>query len=237
MNIQIAGENALIIYVDEQNLTEQHFNRSEKVQQVYQAIKQSLMKDNGSGMVIDLVPSYASILVIFDLFKCDHHQLRQQLRACITKLPLINKGSNTDNKVIELPAYYAEEVGIDLDRIAKHAKLSIAEVIDIHQACEYHVYAIGFAPGFAYLGDVDQRIAMPRLASPRQKVPQGAIAIADRQTAVYPKQSPGGWNIIGLCPVKMFDVSADPMMPVQVGDKVKFKSIDKVNFLALGGVI
>ena len=78
-------------------------------------------------------------------------------------------------------------------------------------------YAIGFAPGFAYLGEVDPRIAAPRLATPRQKVPRGAVAIADRQTAVYPAQSPGGWNLIGLCPERMFDPAAEPSMPVQVG--------------------
>jgi len=100
---------------------------------------------------------------------------------------------------------------------------------------QYRVYAIGFAPGFAYLGEVDARIAAPRLATPRKKVPKGAVAIADRQTAVYPAVSPGGWNLIGLCPVDMFNPNAKPTMPVQVGDKVQFKSIEREEFLSLGG--
>jgi len=113
--------------------------------------------------------------------------------------------------------------------------MSVEQVISLHQAQEYRVYAIGFSPGFAYLGEVDERIAMPRLATPRLKVPKGAIAIADRQTAIYPAQSPGGWNIIGSCPVDMFNPNKKPIMPVSVGDRVKFYAIDKQQYLALGG--
>ena len=97
------------------------------------------------------------------------------------------------------------------------------------------MYAVGFAPGFAYLGEVDERIAASRLATPRQQVPRGSVAIADRQTAVYPAQSPGGWNLIGVCPQRMFDPNLIPSMPVQVGDRVRFDAIDKQTFLALGG--
>jgi KipI family sensor histidine kinase inhibitor len=105
----------------------------------------------------------------------------------------------------------------------------------LHQATEYQVYAIGFAPGFAYLGQVDERIAAPRLSTPRQKVPRGAVAIADRQTAVYPAPSPGGWNLIGLCPTAMFSPASEPIMPVTVGDRVRFEAIDKSRYLELGG--
>ena len=93
------------------------------------------------------------------------------------------------------------------------------------------------AGGFAYLGEVDERIAMPRLNTPRMKVPKGAVAIADRQTAIYPSTSPGGWNIIGLCPVEMFNANNNPNMPVQVGDRVKFKAISRDEFSSLGGVL
>jgi KipI family sensor histidine kinase inhibitor len=137
--------------------------------------------------------------------------------------------------VVELPVYYSLESGPDLAVIAKQSQLTIDQIIEIHQAQEYRVYAIGFAPGFAYLGEVDERIAMPRLSTPRLAVPKGAVAIADKQTAVYPNISPGGWNIIGLCPIDMFDASATPIMPVNVGDKVKFKAISKEEYLTLGG--
>jgi KipI family sensor histidine kinase inhibitor len=121
--------------------------------------------------------------------------------------------------------------------LANNAGLSIEEVVSIHQQSEYRVYAIGFAPGFAYLGELDSRIAAPRLATPRQKVPRGAVAIADRQTAVYPAESPGGWNLIGLCPEPMFDPGVEPSMPVQVGDRVRFKAISRESYLDMGGLL
>ncbi len=237
-NVRIAGENALIIYFSEQADSEV----SAKVQQAEQLIRQA-MKDDLAGNIIDLVPSYASIMVVFNLFATDHHHVRSKLRSLLhdldDNLPAHNHNDNYNlvdkSPVVELPVYYALESGPDLAVIAKQNKLSIEQVIEIHQSKEYRVYAIGFAPGFAYLGDVDERIASPRLSTPRIKVPKGAVAIADRQTAVYPNASPGGWNIIGLCPIDMFDVKATPIMPVNVGDKVKFKAITKSEFLVLGG--
>ena len=141
----------------------------------------------------------------------------------------------------EMPAggwpllHYIHGSGGYADQVIERGKISVDEVIEIHQQQEYRVYAIGFAPGFAYLGEVDERIAAPRLATPRQKVPRGAVAIADRQTAVYPAVSPGGWNLIGLCPTRMFNPENDPSMPVQVGDRVRFAAIDRDDFLARGG--
>jgi KipI family sensor histidine kinase inhibitor len=137
--------------------------------------------------------------------------------------------------LVTLPVYYSEESGPDLEVIAKRGNIDIDDVIEIHQQQEYRVYAIGFAPGFAYLGEVDKRIAAPRLATPRQKVPRGAVAIADRQTAVYPAVSPGGWNLIGLCPTRMFDPDKTPSMPVQVGDRIRFSAISRDQFIDQGG--
>jgi KipI family sensor histidine kinase inhibitor len=138
---------------------------------------------------------------------------------------------------VVLPVYYAPESGEDLERLAANAGLSIEDVIAIHSGGNYRVYAIGFAPGFAYLGEVDERIAAPRLPTPRQRVPRGAVAIADRQTAVYPAVSPGGWNLIGRCPVRMFDPDATPSMPVAVGDRVRFEPVSRQRFLELGGTL
>jgi len=233
MTIKIAGENALIIYFGDQASEEV----SVKVQQAEQLIRQQMAED-----IIDLVCSYASIMVMFSIIDHDHHQIRSKLRTVLHKL---SKQESDDNKtaqmqnakLVELPVYYAQESGPDLSVIAQQANLSVEQVIEIHQAQEYLVYAIGFAPGFAYLGEVDKRIAAPRLSSPRLKVPKGAVAIADRQTAIYPNVSPGGWNIIGLCPVDMFDANAKPVMPIQVGDKVKFRGISKTEFLSLGGTL
>lgn len=229
IRLEVAGENALMLYFSDKGQESSVITSSinSNVQQAAQLIRQHF-----SVEIIDLIPSYASILVVFNLLEIDHYHLRNKLKRLLQQC---GNASNKQGRLIELPAYYSLESGMDLQRIAKHAKLTVGQVISLHQAQEYRVYAIGFAPGFAYLGEVDERIAMARLTTPRLKVPKGAIAIADRQTAVYPAQSPGGWNIIGLCPLDMFNAQAEPTMPVEVGDRVKFVAIDKLDFFELGG--
>ena len=223
MRVEVAGQDALIVYFAEQASVAV----SAQIQRAVVSIN-SRMAD----IVIDLVPSYASLLVIYNIDQCDYYEARRQLREAL---------KDTDAKVslggqlVTLPSYYSLESGPDLELIAERGKLSVDDVIEIHLQGEYRVHAIGFAPGFAFLGEVDERIAAPRLATPRQKVPRGSVAIADRQTAVYPAQSPGGWNLIGLCPTRMFDPDKVPSMPVQVGDRIRFEAIERDEYLSLGG--
>ena len=221
--IHSAGENALIVYLGR----EASPDTAALVQAAGTAIETVLGHD-----LVDLVPSYASILVIYDPFTTDHLSVGHRLREALDGLSASN---HTPGRTVVLPVYYAAEAGADLEPLAEKAGLSVNEVISLHCGTVYRVYAIGFAPGFAYLGEVDPRIAAPRLQTPRLKVPRGAVAIADRQTAVYPAVSPGGWNLIGRCPTRMFDPSADPTMPVTVGDQVQFEPINRERFLALGG--
>ncbi len=223
LRIEVAGQDALIVYFGEQASPEV----SSQIQAAVSSI-QSQMAD----IIIDLVPSYASLLVIYDLNKSDPFELRSRLNQTLLEL---ESGQQSSGNLVTLPVYYSEESGPDLGVIAERGNIGIEDVIAIHQQSEYRVYAIGFAPGFAYLGEVDKRIAAPRLSTPRQKVPRGAVAIADRQTAVYPAQSPGGWNLIGLCPTRMFNPDQQPSMPVQVGDRIRFKAIEREEFIQLGG--
>jgi KipI family sensor histidine kinase inhibitor len=223
MRIEIAGQNAFIVYFAEQTSAAV----SNQIQTAVSNILASMQ-----DCIIDLVPSYASLLVIFDLDRSDHFAVKQKLREALTDLDSAATGSGD---LITLPVYYSAESGPDLEVIAERGNISVEDVIAIHQQQEYRVYAIGFAPGFAYLGEVDERIAAPRLATPRQKVPRGAVAIADRQTAVYPAVSPGGWNLIGLCPTRMFDADKNPSMPVTVGDRIRFAAINREEFIARGG--
>ena len=190
------------------------------------------MKTNYQTYIIDLISSYASVLLIFDVPNISHSEIKRIVRASLAKLEKSSKksGVSEEKQVITLPVLYGGENGPDLSTIAKNAGISEREVISIHESKPYLVYAIGFAPGFAYLGEVDPKIATPRLETPRQTVPKGAVAIADRQTAVYPAESPGGWNIIGICPIPMFNSLSPPYMPVSVGDTVKFESIDENQF-------
>ena len=223
MKIHSAGENALICYFGEATSPAV----SARVQAAASAAQQVLGED-----LVDLVPSYASLLVIYNPLATDHLAVSRRLHEAFASQ---EDATETAGDTVVLPVYYASEVGEDLENLADSAGLSVEEVIALHSSTEYRVYAIGFAPGFAYLGEVDERIAAPRLATPRQKVPRGAVAIADRQTAVYPAVSPGGWNLIGRCPTRMFDPAAEPTMPVSVGDRVRFAPIDRERYLALGG--
>jgi KipI family sensor histidine kinase inhibitor len=223
MKIEVAGQDALIIYFADQASA----SVSAKIQTAVTSIETRM-----GDIIVDLVPSYASLLVIFNIDKSDLFEIRSSLQQALSNL---DTEQTQAGKLVELPVYYDLESGPDLEVIAQRGSISVEDVIEIHQQQEYRVYAIGFAPGFAYLGEVDERIAAPRLATPRLKVPRGAVAIADRQTAVYPAVSPGGWNLIGLCPTRMFNPLKKPSMPVQTGDRIQFKAIDRAEFLSLGG--
>lgn len=200
---------------------------SATVQAAAAAIETSLGDD-----LIDLVPSYASVLIVYDAMRTDHMSVGHRVREAVATL---GSSATDSGREIVLPVYYAAEAGADLQSLASRCELSTEQVVELHAATSYRVYAIGFAPGFAYLGEVDERIARPRLSTPRLRVPRGSVAIADRQTAVYPATSPGGWNLIGRCPVQMFDPDREPTMPIAVGDRVRFEPIDRNRYLELGG--
>lgn len=225
MDLRVAGEGALMLYlgdaVDERVLA--------NVQAATTAIEAAL-----GDALVDLVPSYASVLILFDPLRRTHVQVAREVRAAVNALAA---GAAIEGRRVTLPALYSRDTGADLEALACRAGLTVDQVIERHTGVEYRVYAIGFAPGFAYLGEVDERIAAPRLATPRPRVPAGSVAIADRQTAVYPAESPGGWNLIGRCPIPMFDPAAEPAMPVSVGDRVRFEPVGRDRFLALGGTL
>lgn len=223
MKLCVVGEDALMLYlgdaVDAQTAA--------RVQSAVTAIEQALGTE-----LVDLVPSYASVLILFDPLRSNYASVARRVSGAVAAaqgLPV------TPGRSVVLPVYYAPETGADLEALAARADLTAQQLIDLHAGTAYRVYAIGFAPGFAYLGQVDARIAAPRLATPRARVPRGSVAIADRQTAVYPAESPGGWNLIGRCPIPMFDPDAQPCMPVVVGDTVRFEPVSRARFLDLGG--
>ncbi|MDU0113222.1 5-oxoprolinase subunit PxpB [Psychrosphaera aquimarina] len=233
-NVRIvpASECALILYIDQP--------LSESLAAQLKTISEYISL-NANDLGIEIIVSYASLLINYNPLVTDHFAVKKLVAQAITTLltstqtSLTNSGVQTLEHVVELPVYYSVQTGPDLERIANHHNLNVEDVIRIHQQQTYRVFAIGFAPGFGYLGQVDEQIAMPRLATPRAIVPKGAVAIADRQTAVYPAASPGGWNIIGQCPLLMFNPDVEPSMPFKVGDSVQFKAIDQTEYIALGG--
>lgn len=173
----------------------------------------------------DTIPSYRSLLVIYHADKIGHTQMLAELRQCLEGVP---QGESVLGKLVKLPVYYSAEVGIDLQRIADHTGLDVEQIVELHQGREYRVHALGFAPGFAYLGKLESGLHTPRLESPRKTLAAGSVAIADDQTAVYPSVSPGGWNLLGNCPLPM--LTAERMPLLRVGDRVRFYSIGRAEF-------
>lgn len=201
---------------------------AQKVQSVYKALKET-----NSQKITDLTPSYTSILVVYDFLNYSFEEIKNWIENMAIQGSLQEESKN----VVEIPVYYGLEVGLDLQDIASFHNLSVKEVIWLHTNQIYSVYALGFLPGFAYMGEVNEKIATPRVANPRASIPKGSVGIADNQAAIYPKKSPGGWRILGRTPLEMFDLKYDGYSFLKVGDKVKYKEISKDEFLKMGGEI
>lgn len=144
-------------------------------------------------------------------------------------------GPTASGDVHELPTWYDPSVGPDLERVAGHTGMSVEKVIERHAGTDYRVFALGFAPGFAFMGLLDACLEMPRLATPRKWVPVNSVAIAGRQTAAYPAVTPGGWNLLGRTSVRLFDRDRDGFSLLKVGDRVRFVPVDRHTFEARGG--
>lgn len=191
--------------------------------------------------VIDLTSAYTTIAVFFDpvrVIKAGasaenvNDWLTAKIRGPLQKKAK-GKGKKPGSRLVEIPVCYEDEFGIDLSDVAQRTNVSVQEVIKIHAAPEYRVACVGFTPGFGFLSGLDPKLATPRRASPRTEVPAGAVAIGGAQTGVYPIRSPGGWNIIGRTPLRMFDVKRDPPAMLCAGDRVRFRPIAREEFEGL----
>jgi len=185
------------------------------------------------AMLVDLVPSYTTLLVVFDPLRLSPASARQRLAALLADLEPETVAAG--GEVRELPTWYDPSVGPDLERVARHAGMSVEAVIDCHAGQEYRVFALGFAPGFAFMGLLDERLEVPRLDTPRQKVPVNSVAIAGRQTAAYPAVTPGGWNLLGRTAARLFDRDREGFSLLKVGDRVRFVPVDRATFERQGG--
>lgn len=178
--------------------------------------------------VVESVAAYNSLLVRYDPSQLDAYQLREW----IYDHPA-TEGSNKEGKIHRLPVVYGGEYGPDLAATAKSLKLSQKKLIELHTATTYLVYQMGFQPGFAFLGLTDKKLSVDRREAPRTMVPAGSVGLAGRQTAVYPSSSPGGWQIIGRCPARLWDASKFRANRLQAGDHVKFYAVQPEEWAAL----
>lgn len=224
MIFKVATVDSLVVYFGNEI--------NEKIAQDVQKAYLSLKSSNLEG-IIEIIPSYTTIYISYDIFKYDYSSLVELLKNTIN----LDFEETSSKNTINIDVYYGEEVGLDLADMSITTKLPIEKIIEIHSQKLYDVYAIGFAPGFGFMASVDKQIAVPRLSSPRKSVPKGSVAIADTQTAVYPQSSPGGWNIIGRTAMELFDKNLEKLSPLSVGDQVKFNQITKEEFLSQGGII
>ena len=183
------------------------------------------LRQNPFAGMLELVPAYASLAVFYDLivvrrafpeFQSAFDAVRNVLENALENNVAV---ASSSEKIVEIPVCYD---GADLEFVARHNDLTEAEVVELHTAQIYTVFMLGFLPGFAYLGELDARLAAPRRSAPRTRIPAGSVGIAGRQTGVYPLASPGGWQIIGRTDLRLFTPERTPPTLLQTGDKVKF---------------
>ncbi|MBI1396579.1 MAG: 5-oxoprolinase subunit PxpB [Betaproteobacteria bacterium] len=186
--------------------------------------------------VTDVVPAYAAVTVHFDtretagLLRVDNplEAMKAAIEALLPRVPAVPRRKP---RVLEIPVCYGGEHGPDLERVAAHCRLPAEEVVARHCAPLYDVYFLGFVPGFGYLGTLDRRLHTPRLDTPRKRIPAGSVGIGGEQTGVYPMESPGGWNLIGRTPRRLFRLDADGAPNVMdAGDQVRFVPVPAAEY-------
>jgi len=220
------GDNAILIdFGNELN---------ESINQKLLAIFRKIKEQNIPG-VLDVVPAYSSLTIHYDVMKIFEKAKGRAVFDFITDRVKKIVEDDTEitfeeNRKISIPVCYDEEFGIDLSYLADEKNLSVEEVIQLHIDKAYRVYMIGFLPGFAYMGEVDQKIQIPRKENPRTQIEAGSVGIAGGQTGIYPLQSPGGWQIIGRTPLQLFNKEKTEPVLLQPGDQIKFYPISKHEF-------
>ena len=179
----------------------------------------NLIDSSALDGIIETVPAYATLLVHYDPLNLSYAQVKNYLRARITQ---VEESDSRKPRQVEVPVRYGGEYGPDLDFVASHSGLPVEEVIRIHAERIYTIFMMGFTPGFPYMGKLDDAIITPRLPTPRTHVPAGTVAIAGSQTGIYSIDSPGGWQLIGWTPLKLFIPESDSPFLFSPGDEVKF---------------
>ena len=187
-----------------------------------------LLKEQHIEGVTDLIPAFASLLINYDPRVIGYKDLKARIEELL-KIEVSEEAG--DARVFEIPVCYGGEYGPDIANIAENAGISEQEVIDIHCSKDYLIYMLGFLPGFVYLGGLDERIHTPRLANPRISIPAGSVGIAASQTGIYPLNSPGGWQLLGMTPVKTYDPERETPILVEAGDYIRFVPVTEEEFL------
>ena len=233
MEIIPLGDSALIVRMRERfdDAPEQTLDT---VLRAFQQIENALIPG-----VIELAPAYTSVSVFFDPIvvakaaeKPDKafDWLATRIRAAVAAGADRGKTARSRSRTIEIPVCYDSEFALDIDDVARRANISPGEVIRRHSAARYRVACIGFVPGFTFLAGLPKELATPRRNVPRKQIPPGSVGIGGAQTGIYPLRSPGGWNLIGRTPLRLFDPQKNPPTLLRAGDRVRFREISRNEF-------
>ena len=185
------------------------------------------MEKSGIPGIVETVPTYRSLLVHYKPEVIGYKAITEKFKSLMGTLDNIEIPPPT---VIEIPVLYCGEMGPDIENVASHNGKTVEEVIKIHTSQEYLIYMIGFIAGFPYLGGMSKEIATPRLKEPRVKIDGGSVGIAGEQTGIYPLDSPGGWQLIGRTPFKLYDAEREKPVLLEAGQYIKFRSISQKEF-------
>lgn len=186
-----------------------------------------ILTENPTEGILETVPAYRSLLIIYDPLELDVAALQRRIEDLQKKIQRIQI---PEPKIMEIPVMYGSDYGPDLEWVAQYHKMSIEEVIQLHTGTVYQVYMLGFTPGFPYMGELPERLSTPRRETPRTVIPEGSVAIAQRQTGIYPVVSPGGWHILGRTPLRLFSPTQSPPTLLEMGDTVRFFSVTEKEF-------
>jgi inhibitor of KinA len=199
--------------------------------ELHAAVRSTLSALDGDrpAWVVDLVPAYASVLVVYDPVRVEPDEVTAWLGQRVTAGPAAVPAARR----VTVPVWYEAQVAPYLETVAQEKGLTVERLIALHTGLEVLVYMLGFRPGFPYMGTTDERLAVERLATPRLAVPAGSVALAGRQTGIYPVASPGGWRIIGRTPWRLFDPARSEPFRLLPGDLVRFEAIDERRFREL----
>ena len=225
IRVLTAGDSALLIQF-EQRIGEDVNRR------ISATVK--LLKMQQIEGIVDMIPAYASLLVQYNPLVIRYEEIYKRVSAIVK---MDTKVESMEKKVWEIPVLYGGELGPDFSYVAEHAGISGEELIRLHREKDYLVYMLGFLPGFTYLGGLEEKLHTPRLENPRVKIPAGSVGIGGSQTGVYPVDSPGGWQLIGRTPVKMYDPEKQDPILVQAGEYIHFYPIRDAEYARISEAV
>ena len=236
MEIVRLGDSALIVRVRERF--------DDAPEETLDTVLRAFQQLEGAAVpgVIELAPAYTSVAVFFDpiaVAKTTETSdevfdwLATRIRAAVARVADLGGAARSRSQTVEIPVCYDPEFAFDIDDVARRANILPSEVLRLHSAAEYRVACIGFVPGFPFLTGLPKELATPRRDVPRKEIPPGSVGIGGAQTGIYPLRSPGGWNLIGRTPLRLFDPDKSPPALLRAGERVRFRKITRDEFESL----